>query len=133
MEIQAMRSSVRVSITLLFVGAGLTLAVNATAAVASTRGDVRSAAAVAKVVNDFQHALSSGDSVTALRLLADDAVVLESGDMETRSEYRSRHLPVDIEFAKTVASKRSPLQIRVNGSVAWTARTSTAKGQFKGK
>jgi ketosteroid isomerase-like protein len=133
MEKRPMRSTVRGLITLLFVAAGLTLAVDATATVASTRSDVRSAAAVAKVVNDFQHALSSGDSITALHLLADDAVVLESGDVETRSEYRSHHLPVDIEFAKTVASKRSPLQIRVKGSVAWTARTSTAKGQFKGK
>ena len=128
-----MRSSVRGLITLLFVAAGLTLALDATATVAPTRGDVSSAAAVAKVVNEFQRALSNGDSVTALRLLADDAVILESGDIETRSEYRSHHLPVDIEFAKTVASKRGPLEIRVKGSVAWTARTSTAKGLFKGK
>ena len=118
-------------ITPLFVLAGLALDTPATS-LASTQANLDSAA-VAKVVNDFQHALSIGDSVTALRLLAADAVILESGDIETRSEYRAHHLPLDIEFAKTVASKPGTLQIRVKGRVAWTARTSTAQGQFKGK
>ena len=89
--------------------------------------------AVVKVVNDFHAALSKGDSVTALRLLASDAVILESGGVEARSEYRSHHLPADIEFAKAVAEKRGPLQVTVRGTVAWTAGTSETKGEFKGR
>lgn len=89
--------------------------------------------AVAKVVKDFHNALASGDSAKALSLLANDAVILESGGIEPRSEYRSHHLAVDIEFAKSVAAKRAPLQITVKGGSAWTVGTSTARGMFKGK
>ena len=90
-------------------------------------------AAVVTVVNDFHAALSRGDSANALRLLATDAVILESGAVESRSEYRSHHLPEDIKFAKSVASQRRPLQITVEGSSAWTAATSTTRGRFNGK
>jgi ketosteroid isomerase-like protein len=89
--------------------------------------------AIANVVNDFHNALSKGDSAKALDLLAIDAVILESGEVESRSEYRSHHLPEDIKFAKAVASRRGPLQVRVEGASAWTAATSTTKGEFKGK
>ena len=89
--------------------------------------------AVANVVKDFHNALSKGDSARALMLLADDAVILESGYFERRSEYRSQHLAEDIKFAKAVASKRGPLQVRVESTTAWTAGTSTSKGRFKGK
>src|SRR5512141_836322 len=89
--------------------------------------------AVAMVVNDFHAALSRGDSARALSLLAADAVILESGTVESRSEYRSHHLPEDIKFAKSVASKRRPLQITVEGSSAWTATASRTRGRFSGK
>ena len=89
--------------------------------------------AVAKVVNDFHAALAKGDSGAALRLLEIDAIILESGALERRSEYRSHHLPADIEFAKTVAAKRGPLQVTVKGIAAWTAATSETKGEFKGR
>lgn len=89
--------------------------------------------AVAKVVNDFQAALSSGDSAKALSLLANDAVVLESGGVESRSEYRSHHLPEDINFTRAVASKRGPLDVRTAGPVAWTHGTSTTQGDFNGR
>jgi len=89
--------------------------------------------AVAKVVNDFHDALSKGDSAKALRLLAGDAVILESGGVERRSEYRSHHLPEDINFAKAVGSSRGSLEVRVEGTTAWTAATSTTKGEFKGR
>lgn len=89
--------------------------------------------AVAKVVNDFHAALAKGDSGTALRLLSVDAIILESGALERRSEYRSHHLPADIEFAKSVAAKRGPLQVMVKGTAAWTAATSETKGKFKGR
>jgi hypothetical protein len=55
--------------------------------------------AVAKVVTDFHEALAKGDSGAALSFFADDAIILESGAVERRSEYRLHHLPADIEFA----------------------------------
>jgi ketosteroid isomerase-like protein len=110
------------------------LSAQGSARTATTNGstDVDSIA-VAKVVSDFHHALSSGDSTGALRLLSGDAVILESGGVESRAEYRSHHLPADIEFAKAVASNRGPLQVSVKGNVAWTAATNMTKGKFKGK
>lgn len=89
--------------------------------------------AVVKIVRDFHAALSAGDSTMVLILLAPDAMILESGGVESRSEYRSHHLPEDIKFAKRVATKTGPLEVRVEGSSAWTAMTSTTRGRFNGK
>jgi hypothetical protein len=67
-------------------------------------------ATVVGVVASFHAALRAGDSVTALRLLDHDAIILESGEAETRAEYRSHHLPEDIKFARAVQSKNSVLR-----------------------
>lgn len=93
----------------------------------------RDSAAVVQTVSNYHKALTSGDSLAALNLLAPDAVILESGGMETRSEYRSHHLPGDIAFARAVKSVRGPLNVVVAGSTAWTFSTSTAQGDFNGR
>ncbi|MGK2960563.1 MAG: YybH family protein [Gemmatimonadaceae bacterium] len=90
-------------------------------------------AAVVAVVNQYHAALSSGDSTGALELLADDAIILESGGTETRAEYRSHHLASDIAFARAVKSVRSPLAVSVDGNVAWISGTSTTTGEFNGR
>ncbi|MEW5926990.1 MAG: DUF4198 domain-containing protein [Gemmatimonadota bacterium] len=90
-------------------------------------------AAVAAVVERYHRALASGDSVAALGLLAPDAVILESGGVETRAEYRSHHLASDIEFARAVPSQRGPVRVRVQGDAAWATSTSTTQGQFRGR
>jgi ketosteroid isomerase-like protein len=88
---------------------------------------------VAAVVARYHSALASGDSAAAIALLADDAVVLETGSVETKSEYRSHHLPADIEFARAVPAQRSPIVVRVRGDVAWASSTSTTQGEFRGR
>lgn len=88
-----------------------------------------SAEAVATVAR-FHAALSSGDSATALRLLAPDALIVESGDVQTRAEYRSHHLPADIVFAAAVPSIRTVTQVSINGDVAWITATSSTKGTY---
>ncbi|MEO8193596.1 MAG: DUF4440 domain-containing protein [Gemmatimonadales bacterium] len=90
-------------------------------------------AAVAGTVNAFHRALSSGDSAAALAALAGDAVVLESGELETRAAYRSHHLAGDIAFAKAVRSERGPLNVTVEGNTAWTTATSTTQGAYNGR
>lgn len=89
--------------------------------------------AVVKVVNEFHAALTAGDNAKALGLLAPDAIILESGAIESRAEYAAHHLPEDIEFAKAVGSVPGTLQVTVDGMSAWTAATSTTQGQFKGR
>lgn len=86
---------------------------------------------VVTVVARFHAALSSGDSAAALGLLDRDAIILESGAMETHDEYRSHHLPADIEFARAVKSKQSVARVRLSGNVAWVASTSTTTGRFE--
>ena len=90
-------------------------------------------AEVVAVVDKFHAALAGGDSSGALQLLADDAVMLEAGSVETRSEYGKNHLPADIEFEKGVSTKRSPIRVVVRGDTAWATSTSEVTGTFQGR
>lgn len=104
--------------------------VQAGPAAATTASD---SVAVVATVDAYDRALSSGDRAAALALLAADAVVLESGGVETRDEYRAHHLSGDIEFARAVTSVRTPLRVVVRGDVAWAWSTSTSQGEFRGR
>jgi uncharacterized protein (TIGR02246 family) len=88
---------------------------------------------VAAVVERYHRALAVGDSTAALTLLADDAVVVESGSIESRQEYRSHHLPADIAFTRAVKGVRSPVRVKVRGDVAWATATSTTRGTYRGR
>jgi ketosteroid isomerase-like protein len=90
-------------------------------------------AAVTDVVSRYHAALASGDSAAALRLLTPDAIILESGGLETRDEYRKGHLPADIAFAAAVPSQRRVRQVVVGGGIGWVASTSSAQGTFRGR
>lgn len=90
-------------------------------------------AAVADAVDRYHHALTTGDSAAALALLTDDAVILESGGVETLAEYRSHHLPSDIAFSRAVRSVRSPVSVTVRGDVAWASSTSVSEGEYRGR
>ncbi len=90
-------------------------------------------AAVAATVARYQTALAAGDSTSAVELLASDAVILESGGVETLAEYRSHHLPADIEFASSIPAQRSALHVSVVGDVAWVTSTSVSQGEFRGR
>jgi ketosteroid isomerase-like protein len=91
------------------------------------------AAAVAATVRAFHDALARGDSLAALALLAEDAVILESGGRETRAEYRSHHLAADIAFAQAVRAETAAPEVTVQGDVAWAAATTVARGEYGGR
>lgn len=76
-------------------------------------------AAVVEAVERYHAALESGDTATAMALLASDAVILESGGIESRAEYLSHHLSADMEFAKAVPRERGEIRVRVHGNTAW--------------
>lgn len=88
-------------------------------------------AAVVDLIERYHGALSAGDTATAMGLLAPGAVILESGGIESREEYRSHHLPADMAFAKAVARERGPVRVSLHGDVAWAASTSTTRGTFR--
>jgi ketosteroid isomerase-like protein len=84
-------------------------------------------------VERYHRALREGDSVAALAQLAEDAVIVESGRIESRQEYRSHHLPADIAFARAVKGTRSPVRVSIQSDVAWTTATSTTQGKLRGR
>jgi ketosteroid isomerase-like protein len=63
--------------------------------------------------------------------LADDALVLEAGTIETRAEYQRHHLPADIRFAQAVPSTRGSVRVVVAGDVAWITSSSETTGTFQ--
>lgn len=88
-------------------------------------------AEVVHVIESYHTALARADTAAAMALLAADAIILESGGMETREEYRSHHLPADMAFAGAVPRERSSIVVRVHGNTAWAASTSTVRGTFR--
>lgn len=109
-----------------------TLVFNAGNRQASAQGQGDSVAVV-NTIEKFHNALAAGDSAGALSLLTADVVILESGGVETREEYRSHHLPGDIAFARAVKSARGPLRVMIRGDVAWAMGTSTTSGEYRGR
>lgn len=107
-------------------------AIGAPASAAAQAGAADSTAVV-EVVRRFHEALVRGDSGTALSLLADDAVVLEAGSLETREDYRAHHLPADIRFAAAVRTTQQRVRVRLAGDVAWVASSAEVVGTFEGR
>ena len=72
------------------------------------------------VVDAFYGAITAGDAAAAMRLIAPDAVFVESGKIETRAEYEANHLPADIDFERQVKAQRGPLRVTFDGrDTAW--------------
>lgn len=101
------------------------------AAPLTAAAQARDSAAVIGIVERFHAALQAGDSTAALALLASDAVILESGGIETREEYRSHHLPADIGFAQAVPRERGEYHVQLAGDVAWVTSTSRTRGRYR--
>ena len=103
--------------------ASLSFAVGARGASAQSPESIVSA-----VVQQYHTSLAVGDSVTALSLLADDVVILESGNMEDKEHYRSGHLAGDIRFAQAIPRERGEIRVSVLGEAAWAWSTSVTQG-----
>lgn len=104
---------------------------NAAPLTAQPAGD--DSAAVSAVVSAFHAGIRSGDAAAVTQLIADDALLLEAGGVETRNEYVKNHLPADIEFEKVVTTKRSPVRVVTSGTAAWASSTSEFSGTFQGR
>jgi ketosteroid isomerase-like protein len=102
-------------------------------AAARAGGYARDSATAVAAVERFHRAVVEADSLTALGLMTEDAVVLESGGFETRAEFRSHHLPADIEFARATRSERRVRAVTIHGDVAWVSFTSIAQGEFRSR
>ena len=99
----------------------------------TTRTWAADSAAVHSTVERFHGALASGDSASAVNLLADDVIVLESGELEHRASYLGHHLPADIKFAKALPATRVTQRVTVAGDAAWVVGTSATNGTYDGR
>ncbi|HEY0930379.1 MAG TPA: nuclear transport factor 2 family protein [Gemmatimonas sp.] len=94
------------------------------------RGSSADSAAAAAVVSQFLTALANGDSASVLRLLGPETQILERGIAEPLAEYRVRHLPGDIAFARSSDVVRIPRTVLVVGDVAYSSVTKTITGKY---
>ncbi len=84
-----------------------------------------SAGAVA-AVEQFHGALASADSARAMSLLADDVMILESGAIQTRSDYLGGHLNADMKASQGSKGVRTVIKATVVGDAAYiVAKTVT--------
>ncbi len=99
----------------------------------STVANQKQTAEVLSAVQSFHAALTRGDAQAALMLLAQDAVILESGSAQSREEYAREHLGEDIAFAKAVQTMRTNESVHHEDNVAWTTATTRTRGNFNGR
>jgi ketosteroid isomerase-like protein len=93
-----------------------------------------SARGAAATVDAFHAALQRGDTRAASALLAEDALIFESGGVErTKAEYAAHHLPADAEFSRSVTSTVTQRAGNSVGSLAWVASEGRTSGTYKGK
>lgn len=86
-----------------------------------------------QVVEQFHAALAAGDTSATAALLDTGAIILESGDLETRAEYLAHHMAADIAFARAVHTVRQLRHAEERDGTAWVASTSRSAGQFEGR
>jgi ketosteroid isomerase-like protein len=92
------------------------------------------ARAAATTVDAFHAALHRGDTRAAAALLADDALIFESGGAErSKAEYAAHHLGADAEFSKAVTSSVTRRAGASDGTLAWIATEGRTSGSFKGR
>jgi len=77
-----------------------------------------SAAAVA-VVEQFHAALAAADSARAVSLLADDVLIIEAGNIQTRADYLGGHLGADMKASQASKGERSVVATRVSPASAY--------------
>lgn len=86
----------------------------------------------AAVVDAFHGALQTGNQPAAAALLAEDALIYESGSVErSKAEYGSHHLPADAAFAKATTRTVTGRSGHAGGNLAWISTESTTTGTYK--
>ena len=109
------------------IACALALSACATQDTAQDEADVRT------TLESFYAAMKTPDPAAAMAVIADDAVFLEGGRLETREEYEKNHLPADLGFEAQVTGKREPWRITVRDDTAWAIAMTEYDGTFNGR
>ena len=99
--------------------------------VADKEPDVSDSLQVMGIVEQFHMALAAGDSAEVAQLLAPDAVILESGGLETKGEYLSHHFHSDAAFLGATTIEPVTRRFAQAGEVAWISSTNRIHGTFR--
>ena len=97
-------------------------------ACASGRDPATDEAGVKATLEAFYGAMKTGDTATAMAQIAQDAMFVESGRLETREQYEKNHFPADFAFEKQITGKRTPWRVTINGDTAWVIASTSYKG-----
>ena len=89
-------------------------------------------AEVRDTLEAFYAAMKNGDRAAAMSHIAEDAVFVEGGRLETRQQYEENHLPNDIGFEKQVTGKRGEWKVTIEDNTAWAIATTEYDGIFDG-
>lgn len=88
----------------------------------------------AATVDAFHAALHRGDTRAAAALIADDALIFESGGVErSKAEYAGHHLPADAEFSRSVSTVVTKRAAHSSGAFAWVASEGRTTGTYHGR
>lgn len=98
---------------------------------AAPAGPVTTSTAVDTVLA-FHAALANGDTDAALALIAENALIFESGGVErSRGEYAGHHLKADAEFSSAMRRTLVDRSSGEDGNTAWVMSVETVTGSFR--
>jgi ketosteroid isomerase-like protein len=87
-----------------------------------------------KVVMQFHLALRTGDKITARKLLADDVLIFEGGEVErSADEYAHHHMLSDMKYLAAMKSESLEQNVKVVGNIAISMSRSKTTGTNKKK
>ena len=113
-------------------GCTLALAAGAGNAVGAQTPRADSVAAVS-AVEQFHAAIGAADSVRAVSFLADDVLIMESGAIQTRSDYLGGHLRADMKGGQGSKGERTVMKVSIVGHAAYVvAKTVTPPSGAQG-
>lgn len=99
-------------------GFAAAIAVGAASSLDAQTSRADSVAAVG-AVEQFQASLAAADSAMAVSLLADDVLIVESGHIQTRSDYLGGHLGADMKASQGSKGVRTVVKVSIVGEAAY--------------
>lgn len=88
------------------------------------------AEAISSTVEEFHQALAAGKPDKVMSLLLSDALIVESGTVQTREDYQQKHLSEDVAFARAVPVTSRQVVVRQEGNAAWVTTVFQMVGEF---
>lgn len=106
----------------------------APAAVEAPPSDPIATSTAVDTVQAFHAALAHGNTDAALALMAENALIFESGGVErSRAEYAGHHLKADAEFSAAVSRTLVDRSSDEDGNTAWVMSVETVKGSYRNR